>query len=430
MNSILKFNILFVGIAMLVSGCSQEDALMDMPSGNGEYIRIMAGQVGYSTKAIDAEPQVDGQCNADKMIIYQYNKTMNGATTPRPSNLDYMTQYVIDVDHYSDPDGRPYFQSDKWARHTVTLGFTTPMRNPYAFPALAFTEADENEFSVNYSGTMDNLSLSLNGTHTPELYFGRLGVKDSNLKLESFSDDDNETDPDRHVTGIYNYYRSTVFDPSSTTTDLYGKLYRIVSQINVNISNVNTDLVARMTMQLSNVPTQIGLYADHRKKVSQSGSDHGFHYPIVAANTAQQTPDSVIVCETSNFRNGEAKLSTFLLPSVSGRNLRITIYFKEDIFAGEDEEGNPITYREKTYDIRPPKSYYIPADIADAYFSSSPLCVYNVTDNEFFSFSNVRVNLNGDFDNFFPDRVEVDMDIEICSRYDNEHNYGEIDYNQ
>ena len=416
MNIIWKYNILFASLALLTVSCSQEEDLaLETPAPSDAYIRIVSGQVGYSTRAVDAEPQIGGQCNADMMNIYQFSKSVLGGQSITPSNMEYSSTYTTEVDHYSDQSTGPYYQGDKWARQSAQISLSGARNNGLAFTGLAFSKVDESKFSVNYQNTLNAMSFKLKGDDTPEVYFGR-------LEADGYSSD--------AITGIYSAYRSSITGTTETKA-LTGKLYRVVSQINVTISNVNPDLVDRMEMVLSNIPTEIGLYADHRTSISGNGSDHGFHYPIVVANSTQQSSGEVIVCKTSNFHNGEAKLSTFLLPSQEGRSLKIHVYFKEDIYGGEDEEGNPKTFREKIYDIRPPKSFYIPADIAEAYFSSEPLCVYNVTDNKFFSFSNVRVNITGDFDNFFPDRIDVDMDIEVCSRYDNDHTYKEeqIDYN-
>lgn len=408
--------ILIAGVTLFTAACSQEESLLDLPADDGAIIRIIGGQVGYSSRAFDDEPKVGGQCNADRLIVYQYERHEYGAevSSPyNPSKMDYKKSYgPVVVDHYSDNPDYPSFQSNKWVRQSADLPYTTTNTSSFAFPAIAYSDVDENKFNVGYEGTLDMMKLSLEGNETPEIYFGR---------VEAFK---GQHDP---ATGIYREYKT-----SATTVNkaLSGKLYRVVSQINVRITNVNPELVERMTMELSNVPTEIGLYADHRTAVGQNGSDQGFHYPIVAATADQQNNGEIVVCETSEFRKGVAELSTFLLPSKTGRSLNIHIYFKEPIFGGEDEEGNPIYLTDKSYEVRPPKSYYIPVEVADAYYSQEPLPVYNVLENLFYSYSNVRVNINGDFDNFFPDKTDVDVDVEICPRYDNEHNYGDgqIDY--
>lgn len=427
MKRIWKYNIIFAGIAVLLGSCAEEDRMLQPSQESApeptSYIRIASGQVGYSTRGVTDEPIYAGQCNADRLIVYQYEYHKYGGTTVNnadPGEVKFAGKYETNVDHFSDPKGNPYYQSDKWARQAANLPFTTTNTSAFAFPAIAYSDIDKDKFTVSYEGAYNQMSLKLSGHITPEFYFGRVGVTDVSLP-------ENKTLELDETSGIYRAYLTS---STNRTKDLTGTLYRVVSQINVVISNVNPDLVERMTMELSNVPTEIGLYADHRTRLGQSGSDQGYHYPVVAAKSNQQINGTTVVCETTDFRNGIAKLSTFLLPSETGRSLNIHIYFKEDIFESEDEEGNVKTFREKSYEIRPPKSYYIPTEVADAYFSAVPLCVYNVTDNLFFSYSNVRVNITGDFDNFFPERTDVEMDVEICSRYDNEHNYdgGLIDY--
>lgn len=427
MNRIWKYNILIAVMGLLVASCSQEEGLIEKPTDTGAYndayIRVMSGQVGYSTRGLTDEPEVNGQCNADRLIVYQYRRNHTGAvgaTSADPSKMEFDKMYETEVEHFSDQVNHPYFQSDKWARQMATLRMSGSNVTSFAFPSLAYTDTDKDNFEVSYTGNLDKMSLKLIGSYTPEVYFGRVDA--DGLTKEKATGALKDYD---EKSGIYREYIAATENWDKYLT---GKLYRIVSQINIKISNVNPDIVERMTMELSNIPTEIGLYADHRTSLGSKGTDQGYHYPIVAAKSTQQTTEPVVVSETNDFRKGEAKLSTFLLPSDEGRSLKIHVYFKEDMHDGFDEEGNPIIYREKSYEVRPPKSYYIPADIAQAYFFSEPLCVYNVTDNLFYSFSNVRININGDFDNFFPDRIDVDMNIEVCSRYDNEHNYGDIDY--
>ena len=417
MKNILKYNLLFFGLAILASGCKEEDTLLQEPVQDDGYIRIVSGRVGSSSRAIDDEPTYSGQCNADKLIVYQYRRHSTGyvvSNPATPSEMNLNEMYETDLEHFSDQENYPYFQNDKWARQKAELRFYANQTTAFAFPALAYSKEDKERFTVNTAVDLENMTLSINGDITPELYFGRLdadGLTPENA-TGIYKDYDKKT-------GIYSEY--VMISDDYRTKSLTGKLYRIVSQINVTISNVNPDLIEKMTMELSNLPTEIGLFANHRTEPGGTGNDHGFLYPIVAAKNSQQKNEKVVVCETSDFRKGIANLSTFLLPSETGRSLYIHIYFKEDSNMEE---------LDKSYEVRPPKSYYIPSDAAEAYFSKNPLCVYNVTDNLFFSYSNVRVNITGDFENFFPERTEVNMDVEVCSRFDNEHNYGGlIDYN-
>lgn len=438
MKRIYKYNIL-LALAITATSCISDDEKILHDTSNNEeaVIRIVSGRVGDSTRAFNDDPSFPGQCNADRLVIYKYsNQNWAGTSVvnkPDPKNMDFEEIFETDVIHFTDPTDKPYYQSDKWAIQLDRLSYKATKTSQFAFPSLAFTNGDKESFVVSYSGTLDQMSLKLVGDNTPELYFGRLKAYVNSYELESNLDLSNINvksgylpSDDNEVTGIYGNYETY---KQIKNVSLTGKLYRIVSQINVTISNVNPDLVEKMTMELSNIPTEIGLYAGHRTKLGENGTDHGYNYPIVAANSSQQKEGPVVVCKTSEFRKGIANLSTFLLPeTVTGRSLNIHVYYKEPVYEYHSD-GSEIEYQDKSYEVRPPKSYYIPVNYADAFFSTEPLCVYNVTDNLFYSYANVRVNLTGDFDSFFPDRVYVDMDLEICPRYDGNHVYEDlIDY--
>lgn len=400
MKKYILYSAIGLGSLILCNGCSTED-IPEVPSTDDAYIRIASGVNGPSSRAIDSEPNVNGQCNADHLTIYSFRGT--GVSNVSVDDLKYAEKFETDVDHYSDSPYPydPIYPSDKWARKDAVVTLHNDKRTGFAFPSIAFTKADNKLFSVNASTDMlyKNISLTVTGDKTPELYFGRLKTSEYDLSSNGMF--------------AFPYHAGAAI---AKTVHFTGTLYRIVSQINVTITDVNAEMVKKMTMELSNLPTSIGLYATHRSKLGETGSDHGFHYPITAAKgDTQHKNETVTVCETSDFRKGVAKLSTFLLPSEKGRSLNIRIYYKDGT--------------NKSYEVRPPKSYYIPAEMSEVYFSSTPLCVYDMTANEFYSFANVRVNINGAFENFFADRFDADMDIEICPRYDRDHNYDDIDYN-
>lgn len=401
-----------VACLLSLAGCASEEIIPDFASAVDEnVIRIASGVSGPASRAIDTEPTYAGQCDADRLSVFKYRGT-HTASSVVVNDMKFVERIDTIIDHFSDPtsineDGSgSYSQSDKWVRKYVTLNFDGLKRTGFAFPALAYSFSGQDLFSVNpQSGeAYSSLELSLTGTSTPELFFGRVMPDVDRLKIDK---------PNFNTNGIVEKYNTS---SNNSGSQLKGTLYRIVSQININITDVDTDLVERMTMEVSNLPIETGLFAEHRTALNQKGVDHGYHYPIVAASSdSQHLNRTVVVAETDNFHNGVAKMSTFLLPSDKGRSLSVHIYFTD----GTD----------KTYEVRPPNSYYIPEDMSEVYFSSTPLCVYNMSDNLFYSYSNVRVNINGVFENFFADWVNVDMDIEICPRYDNEHTYDNIDYN-
>lgn len=402
----ILYNAVWLGCLAIMAGCSSDIDIPEDPSTDDAYIRIASGVNGPASRAVNTEPTYPGQCNADHLTIYSFKSSKINANDVSVSNLTYDEKFETDVDHFS---GSPYpydplYPSDKWARKDAVITRNKDHCTGFAFPAIAFAKSEQELFSVNTSTGViyKDISLSIIGDKTPELFFGRL-----QLQTQDIAKDESESN------GMYVYKYSA--SNKKENVHFKGILYRIVSQINVTVTDVNPETVTKMTMELSNLPTNIGLYATHRSKLGETGSDHGYHYPITAAKENQHKNETVTVCETTNFRKGIAKLSTFLLPSDKGRSLNIRIYYKDGT--------------NKSYEVRPPKSYYIPAEMSEVYFSSTPLCVYDMTANEFYSFANVRVNINGAFENFFADRFDADMDIEICPRYDRDHNYDDIDYN-
>lgn len=88
-------------------------------------------------------------------------------------------------------------------------------------------------------------------------------------------------------------------------------------------------------------------------------------------------------------------------------------------------------YLEKTYDLRPARSYYLTGADAKAYkvggdlTGDNGLYVYDGRKDKycFYSYANVRVNLTGPFANFAASDSNPEITIEVEPNFEKEHHY-------
>lgn len=383
-------------------GCDSAEPAVEV--GHESCIEIAGGDpagLALTSRTI-SEPSRPGFCDADMLRIWAYRGVTINTVKPAVDNMSFLSESgEIPVTHYSGENN-----CNKWTSYQFNCVADGARNTGYAMPSLAYSSADKDAFVVdastdaNYAG----LKLSLTGTATPELYFGRVRFEVYNSKKENQMQEASD--------GIFYAYNSGV-RREYRDCPVTGKLFRLVSQLNVTISDVNVDAVRKMEMYLSNVPTELPLFGNH-----------GAYYPVGSAS-AHSTTGDILVASTEDFRSGIARLSTFLLPSAEGRSMKIRIYYAEG--SGVDENGNKRTY--KDYDIRPPKSFFLTGDDAEVYYAGaaeqlrhgSDLYVYNGTDNMFYSYANVRVNISGDFANVFAETAVTDVNIEVCPTFERQH---------
>lgn len=394
--------------AVALCGCDEE-SLPGAENGGEQPVgesRIEIAGGGPTGNALTAraisEPSRPGYCKANMLKIWEYRGVRISSVTPGTDDMSYLTEYSpIAVTHFSGED-----YQNKWTSFLCDCTADGAHNTGFAMPALAYTEADQGAFNVDHGAKYRELKLTLTGTETPELYFGRLRFEIYNDKKENQVRDASD--------GIF-YIHNAGIDKSYKDCPVTGKLYRIVSQLNVNISRVNANVVKKMEMYLSDVPTELTLFGSH-----------GAYYPVATAS-AHSTSGDVLVATADDFSDGKASLSTFLLPSAVGRSMKIRLHYADG--AVFDENGTPVEYRD--YEIRPSKSFFLTGDDAEVYSEGAAenlkhgkdLYVYNGNDNMFYSYANVRVNISGDFDRVFAETTVTDVQLEVCPSFERVHEF-------
>ncbi|MBD5338995.1 MAG: hypothetical protein HDR98_07740 [Bacteroides sp.] len=421
-------------LALIMAGCSSEEIIQDItpiiPSYTSDGIEICGGRPTGISLSRASEPAASGYCEADKIDFRIYRMHSGTISQPDPEigNLSLNSVHTEDVTQYSGAYSQN--KSLNWGYNgTIDKSYVTA----FYIPALAYSQADADLFSCPEADTPDKMTLSLkelkDGNYiTPEVYFGRL----------SFTTGDKTLDDNCNMSQGIQWYKRGLNGLGSDfagTFPVGGKLYRIVSGLTAQITDVNPNIVGKMEMYLSNIPTEISLYGNH-----------GAFYPVGAASgDAQHTKiasgdndiEWIKVAESDDMGAGTMNLSTFLLPSVEGRSLMIRLYFAPGVIKDGDEDvDSGMSVHTRDYVIRAPKSVFLTGEDAEVYLNGAPdelkggngVYLYNVSANSFYSYSNVRINLKGSFDDFFTSNQEVDFDIEVCPSFDRVHNDIEIDY--
>ena len=304
--------------------------------------------------------------------------------------------------------------------------------------ALAYTSSDKDLFDYTPENRV-NIPLKLtkidNRYITPELFYG----------IVRGSGEDVSTDEDELPNGCYwkgEEARDITFK---------GRIFRIVSQLNMNITEIPVSGVKRIELYGDNYPTEINL-----------NGDHGEFYPVTAAGASQTTgqyneadeTDKEAWIESPNYVLLDAKditegdeeitLSSFLLPSTQGMRLKMRIEFSKDavnlkdddlIIKEEGEDDNKVTRYFKDYNIRPGQSYTIDGG-ADVYTTatqeqhyngdpnSKDLYVYNNNQGKmcFYSYSNVRVTMRGKLEDIAGETGQSNIEIEVEPGFEKVHN--------
>ena len=407
--------------AALLTGCASEMP-DDIEGGIGEgnpgdsCIEIFAGQPSASTRTIN-EPGRPGVCDADKVRLWFFEGVQHPSTNRPSFSASNLTLAEGPVEIKADRYGDFYAQNKlasrlhdftaKTGSNAILYHYTT-----CAVPALAYTETDASKFTTKADGNYTQLNLSLTSTETPELYFGRLSFPANNSKGDDQMDY-------KHDDGMFSCYQYGYSDQSYPDCPVNGKLYRIVSQMNVVMKDVPEGSVEKMELLVSEFPTEMTLFGNHG----------AFYHVSTASNHIGSEDTYISVATCDHFHNGEARLSTFLLPSDKGYKMRVRVWYKDAIY---DENGNEVKY--KDCDVRPSVSSLLTGDDAEVYFSGAAdhlkagnaLYVYNDYNQLFYSYSNVRVNINGDYDNVLREMTSVNINVEVCPTFQKDH-YFEID---
>lgn len=415
MKTLKKISIYFP--LLMLAACAAEEAQeLDSPIDNDTpRIVVLGGSTAPGATRADEfpEPSNLGVCNANKLRILQFRAAKRGIAVVLSSSDLKLSDFFINGEFKSQLDLDLINQlnyRDKWTTSTVTLNFSSTYKTGYAFPAIAYTDTDVNDFELSTSSGYSGTTLKItNAEFTPELYFGRLKPGNNNY---NYSDEE----------GFIYHYNGDISTLVDNNCQLEGSLYRIVSQINVNINDINPN-VEKLEMFLSNVPIRIRLWEQHRSSVTDEGSDHGYFYPVFPSqnlyeNSLDHCIEQTKVCSASEFKDGNVRLSTFLLPSTQGRTVTIEATIKKPYI-----ENNITLYKDTVISrtLRAAKNYNLDLATSKVYFSEKELPVYKAATGEFMSYSNVRVNVSGSFSEIFSEQSESNVVIEICPYYDAVH---------
>lgn len=424
--------------AAMLAACAQDDTMADGGSGNhltlpgGSNGIIISGSGSGSTRAFTAPnnqesgPQQEGICRADAIDVMVF--------TEGRRYIDSWPQNISDLKLYK--AFNPAVQiigNDRYASCTEPIECASDAAVPCTYvlsTALAYNSADKNTTFETAPTDRTEISLKLiagtdGSCKTPELFYGIVrGKGDRDIKENQGNFPDGvwwETDDTKDIT-------------------FYGRIYRIVSQININIKELPIMAVERIELYGDNYPTEMNLYGSH-----------GTHYPVSPASTTTgQYDDSQLTdeekekwAESPNFvlldaqdiaeDQTEVTLSTFLLPSEEGMRLRMRVIYRP---ATELAEQSDEEKEYKDFNIRPAESHFITGSDAATYSVSDEikdqegnLYVYDNRDGHlcFYSYANVRVNIGGKFEDIAGESSNANITIEVIPGFEHgPYNGGEI----
>ncbi len=378
-------------------------------SGGRDKVTMTSGKRYLDPGNTTDGPQLEGVCRADMLNVYVYEHD-GGTSSPGADEcslggtLEAIPLSVMGFDRFAEAsystkkDGKVH----KW--HMAS--------------ALAYSEANQAAFTVTAGTKRTEPFLSLAGTSpTPELYYGTLGGEGDYIENVRNGNDD-----------IIHFTTSLgIWD--ETTISFKGRIFRIVSQINLKVTDVEKALVEKMELLTDYYPKQIMLYGSHGK-----------NYPVTACTDEALTSGAEdVLLDTQAFAADDTlgtatvNLSSFLLPSEVGMHLKLRIVYRQEMIGSVDEATGEVThYKEKTFDLQPAVSYYLTRNDAAAYGGASAnvkkgndLYVYDGRSGKycFYSYANVRVNLTGPFGHFAASTSTPDIVIEVEPDFEGVHDY-------
>ena len=407
-----------LSVVTLLASCDKEElAGMEEPLGGHGSIVVCGGNgdITATTRYVAPDdeasgPQVPGTCHADLLEVYPFFDT-GGASLGWSSPENYRYQM----------SGEPSVSVPA----SIKLGIMG--RNAYADAkisilkdrdyivmyntALAYTEADRTKFTTSITNRTDSkiaLNASGSGSYsTPELYYGVLHlIEDSYNPAPSGAIHVWRENGDQ-----YRWYGNHTLYTNSGSASLEGRIFRIVSQVNLTVTEIPTEMVTRLE-----------LYADHYPVEITLNGTHGANYPVHAVTDAAKTSgDDFVLLDAVDVAEGEetATLSSFLLPSEVGMHLKMRVVFAHGEAARE-------------FDLLPQTSQYLTGTDATAYNvvdaslkHGSDLVVYDGNAGKFcfYSYSNVRVNMNGAFNNIAAETGEANIHIEVDPDFEDTHHF-------
>lgn len=415
----------------VLAGCGEDEPSV-LPQGGddnrlgGIVVCGGSGDIAAGTRYVApgdgaSGPQIDGTCYADRLEVYPFFKTKTLRGYPDINEYDYS------VSGASVNGGEPVVLKVMGRNAYTNAQVELSKDNYYMYmfnTALAYTDADSQKFTkaignrTSSTLSLENLNKTETGTasqngeetveespvySTPELYYGVLHMKDYNPEPSGLtcvwnSDGDN-----------YMWYH---ISEDSGSAALEGRIFRIVSQVNLTVTEIPDGIVEKIGLYTDNYPTEITL-----------NGTHGANYPVYAVTDAEKTTkDEMVLLDEAGIVAGQgtATLSSFLLPSEIGMHLKLLVTYT-------DEANKEPEY----YDLRPQTSRYLTGTDAAAYSvgdglkHGSDLIVYDGNAGKFcfYSYSNVRVNMSGAFNNIAAETGEANITIEVNPNFEDLHEF-------
>lgn len=439
--------------AMLPAACTATDA-DDMAAGDTGANESGTLAPHDPTRGIyigmpQTRAMIEDAPTADKILVRIYRAYKKYETTWHeltPNDMKIVSNYSCDGYPYEkEVDAKPTELATlrmgrylfKWKDHVIKDGIYLITYNYFSYTALAYRDQDRSLFRItpanDASLTMGNCKLALNGTKIPELYFGYMYKTPLNK-------DDETSDHQWTVNDIMYYYRRPAEGREDGKThgpyDINGALLRIVSQVNLHITEVPVRFrnynVRSLELWGRNIAKQIGLWGHHGTSLHAFDGSTG-HYRIRAAYAdrakGELFADSTKLSEISMANNAGGatiKLSSFLLPSEAAQEIWMKVNYDS-----VNTAGHTVSFA-VCYKFKPQQSQLLTGDNAlyDVAASGDPrrhdaasLYVYNATTDRYFSYSNVRVNLRGRFQDIVEPPAYTNLAIEVEPGFEQTHSF-------
>lgn len=408
-------NVLLITALLWVASCqSDTDSLTDALPAQEGVITICGsmGEGGLPTSTRASEPALSGVCHADKLRLRIYHATGAG---PGLGDMTAKVDVTEDlVSTYTSPAG----SVDRWHRyqHTpssidglATGGFSSD-RNWYQIQALAYNSDADGYWTVTSGNAKESVIFLTRDAeqyvNVPELFFGRLTFDDSGASKSGTGGND-----------LFWYRWTSGNDSRKSAKPVYGRLYRIVSQLNLLLTNVPRESVHSIELWATGVPVALQLY--------ENSAAHGAFYPITAFDSSLAFSGQTCVAKADSLAvddGGNLTLSTYLLPSLSGLVFTLKLNMWQPVLQADGSLRDQLYVRERF--VAPSESVSI-ADAAGIYNtplkSGGMLPIYNNSTMEFYSYANVRTNISGRMEYVGAEVSVADISLSVEPSYEKEH---------
>ena len=402
----------------VLAGCGEDEPSV-LPQGGGDDNRLGgivvcggSGDITAGTRYVapgdgTSGPQIDGTCYADRLEVYPFFKS-SGYTLYWPGAGEY--NYQPDVNNNPHVYVTTPIELNIMGRNgyaDAQLGIEKVNDYIYMYTtALAYTDADKSKFAAQIGNRISSTIILNSPYSTPEMYYGILRLIDGSWSPSGTgnrwsSNDDNNDE--------YMWYH---ISENSGSAALEGRIFRIVSQVNLTVTEIPDGIVEKIELYTDNYPTEITL-----------NGTHGANYPVYAVTAGDKTTgEALVLLDEADIVAGQesATLSSFLLPSEVGMHFKLKVTYTA--VAGKEAEY---------YDLRPQTSRFLTGadaaayNVGDGLKHGSDLIVYDGNAGKFcfYSYSNVRVNMSGAFNNIAAETGEADITIEVDPNFEDLHEF-------